>query len=267
VLYSSRSDADESEVLHPEGFGLRQAALVSIVVGLVCLAGLGVSAAGQEPAGFGGVWSYGVSWTYSPDSSHILIGDSEQREVWTLGGTYSHMLHQSPHFRFDYEAMVMPVWEERDPTVTGTEFFVGGQAVVTPLSPVRVVDVTSKPVGSILTANGTFAPVYALFGTQQTYAAAITPLGARASAMPRWRVQPTFALDLGFVFGSRVIPIDDGTAFNYMFAMGPGIQFYVGKRNSVRMEYVYRHFSNAGQGNQNPGVDQGVVRLTVSRHR
>jgi hypothetical protein len=85
--------------------------------------------------------------------------------------------------------------------------------------------------------------------------------------MPRWRLQPTFALDLGFVFGSRPIPIDDATAFNYMFAMGPGIQFYLGKRDSVRMEYVYRHFSNAGQGDQNPGVDQGVLRLTVSRHR
>jgi hypothetical protein len=267
VLYSSRSDADGLEALRPEGFGLRQAALVSIVAGLFCVSGLGVSAAGQEPGGFGGVWSYGVSWTYSPDSSHILIGDSEQRRVWTLGGEYSHLLHQGTRFRFDYEATVMPVWEERDPTVTGTEFFVSGQAVVTQLTPVRVVDVTNKPVGSILTANGTFAPVYALFGTENTYAAAITPLGARVSAMPRWRVQPTFALDLGFVFGSRSIPVDDAAAFNYMFAMGPGVQFYIGSHTSLRAEYVYRHMSNAGQGDQNPGLDQGVVRVTVSRHR
>jgi hypothetical protein len=33
------------------------------------------------------------------------------------------------------------------------------------------------------------------------------------------------------------------------------------------VEYIYRHVSNAGQGNQNPGVDQGVVRVTVSLHR
>jgi hypothetical protein len=267
VLYPFRSDADESEVLHPEGFGLRQAARVTIFVGFLCLSGLGNPIVGQEPGGFGGTWSYGFSTTYSPDSSHILIGDSEQRRIWTVGAAYSHLLHESPHFRFDYEAVVMPVWEERDPTVTGTEFFVSGQAIVTNQTPVRVVDVTNKPVGSILIGNGTYTPLYAMFGTQQTYGAAITPLGARVSAMPHWRLQPTFAIDLGFVFGSRAIPIDDGTAFNYTFAMGPGIQFYSDAHTSWRMDYVYRHFSNAGQGNQNPGVDQGVLRLTISRNR
>jgi len=221
----------------------------------------------QEPGGFGGVWSYGASWTYSPDSSHILIGESEQRQVWTLGGNYSHILSQGPRFRFDYEAAVMPVWEERDPTVTATEFFVSGQAIINQLTPARVVRVTNQPVGTALTGNGTFTPIYALFGTESTYAAAVTPLGVRVSAMPRWRVQPTFALDLGFVFGSRAIPIDDATAFNYTFALGPGIQFYSNAHTSWRVEYVYRHMSNAGRGDENPGLDQGVVRVIVSRHR
>ena len=242
LLYSSQSDAaDESEVLHPEGFGLRKAALVSIFAGFVCLSGLGNPVRGQEPGGFGG--------------------------VWTLGAEYSHVLRKGPRFRFDYEASVMPVWEERDPTVTGTEFFVSGQEIVTPQTPVRVVNITHLPVGNILTGNDSFAPVYALFGTENTYAAAITPLGARVSAMPRWRVQPTFAIDLGFVFSSRDIPIDDATQFNFSLAMGPGIQFYSDAHTLWRVEYVYRHFSNAGQGNENPGVDQGVVRVTVSRHR
>jgi hypothetical protein len=122
-------------------------------------------------------------------------------------------------------------------------------------------------VGTILTGDGAYAPVYAFFGAENSYAAAVTPLGARVSAMPHWRVQPTFALDLGFVIGARAIPIDDATRFNYMFAIGPGIEFYGGAHTSLRVEYVYRHFSNAGQGEENPGVDQGVVRLTVSRHR
>jgi hypothetical protein len=253
--------------MHPEGFGLRKAALVSIFAGFVCFFGQLNPVRGQEPGGFGGIWSYGVSGTYSPNSSHILIGESERRQVWTLGVNYSHVLRQGPRFRFDYEAAVIPVWEERDPTVTGTEFFASGQAIVTQQTPVRVVNVTNKPVGSILTGNGTYAPVYAFFGTANTYAAAVTPLGARVSVMPRWRVQPTFALDLGFIVGSRAIPIDDATQFNYTFALGPGFQFYSNAHTSWRVEYVYRHFSNAGQGSQNPGVDQGVVRLTMSRHR
>jgi hypothetical protein len=49
--------------------------------------------------------------------------------------------------------------------------------------------------------------------------------------------------------------------------MGPGLQFFTNRRTSMRVEYLYRHISNAGQGDQNPGIDQGVIRLTVSHHR
>ena len=246
---------------------MRKAALVPIVAGLVCLAGLTVPVLGQEPGGFGGVWSYGASGSFSPTSSHILIGDARLRQVWTLGANYSHLLLAGSRLRLDYEASVMPVWEERDPTVTGTEFFVGGQAIVTPQTPVRVVNETNQPVGAVLSGSGTFTPVYALFGTESTHAAAVTPLGARLTAMPRWRVRPSLALDLGFVISSRDLPIDNSSQFNYMFALGPGIEIYTDAHTSWRVEYVYRHASNAGQGNLNPGLDQAVVRLTLSHHR
>ena len=52
-----------------------------------------------------------------------------------------------------------------------------------------------------------------------------------------------------------------------MFALGPGIELYTDAHTSWRVEYVYRHASNAGQGNLNPGLDQAVVRLTLSHHR
>jgi Lipid A 3-O-deacylase (PagL) len=268
VLYPSRSGAaDESNLLHPEGLGLRKAALVSIFAGLISLPGLTAPVRGQETGGFGGVRSFGLSTTYAADSSHILIGESQQRRIWTIGVDYSRRLHQSPHFRLDYEGSILPVYEERDPTVTGTVFTVGGTPIVTPQAPVRVVSVTRDPVGSILTGSGATVPLYALFGTENTYAAAVTPLGARVSAMPHWRVQPSAALDVGFVFSSRDIPIDDSARFNYTIAFGPGVQFFADHHTSWRVEYIYRHVSNAGQGTQNPGVDQGVLRVTVSLHR
>lgn len=267
MLYSSQSDAaDESEVLHPEGSRLRKAARVWMFAVTLCASGWSISAVGQEHGGFGGVWSYGFSSSYGPNSSHILIGEADQRRVWTLGAEYTHVLRQGPRFRFDYEGSVMPLWEERDPTVIGTEFFVDGQAIVTPRSPVRVINITHQPVGNILAGNNSIVPLYALFGAENTYAAAVSPLGARVSALPHSRIQPSFALDLGFVVGSRAIPVDDATQFNYMFALGPGVQFFTSARTSLRMEYIYRHFSNAGQGAENPGVDQGVVRLTLSYH-
>ena len=246
---------------------MRKAALVSILAGFTCVLGWSVPGCGQEPGGFGGVRSFGLSTTYAADSSHILIGESQQRRIWTVGAEYSRLLRHGSHFRLDYEGSILPMYEERDPTVIGTVFSAGGTPIVTPQPPVRVVSVDYGPVGSILTGNGSNAPVYALFGRQNTYAAAITPLGARLSAMPRWRLQPTAALDAGFVVSARDIPVDNSAQFNYMIAFGPGVEFFGDNHTSWRVEYVYRHVSNAGQGNQNPGVDQGVLRITVSLHR
>jgi hypothetical protein len=122
-------------------------------------------------------------------------------------------------------------------------------------------------VGTAILGRGGAAPIYATFGRQNTYAAALVPLGGRLSALPRSRIQPSFAIDLGFVVSSRDIPIDDADQFNYLFSFGPGVQVYSNMRSSVRLEYIYRHISNAHQGYQNPGVDQGVFRVTLSRHR
>ncbi|MGA2897457.1 MAG: hypothetical protein ABSE27_07665 [Acidobacteriaceae bacterium] len=245
-----------------------QAALVSIFAALVSLAGWCAPARGQAVDGAGGVGrvqSYGFSTSYSKTSSHILIGDASQRRIWTLGAEYTHLLHQGERFRLDYEGSVMPLFEETDPTVTGTIFTNGGQSVITPQTPVRVIAVAHGPVGSAPVGVGLSVPLYALFGRQDTYAAAFSPLGARISALPRWRVQPSFALDLGFVVSARDIPVDEADRFNYMFSLGPGVQFFSSPQASVRVEYIYRHVSNAHQGYENPGIDQGVFRVTVSR--
>jgi hypothetical protein len=246
---------------------LRKVALVSMLAGVVFAAGSGHPLRGQEAGGYGGVRSFGFSSSYSPDSSHILIGDSGRRRIWTLGAEYTHLLHQSWRLRLDYEGQLMPLFEETDPTVIGTVFTSNGQAIVTPQSPVRVISTTNQPVGSVLAGSGQIVPLYALFGRQDTYAAAFAPLGVRATALPRSRLQPSFAVDLGFVVSARDIPVDDADQFNFMFAMGPGVQFFTDRHTSWRVEYIYRHVSNAGQGIQNPGIDQGVVRVTVSLHR
>jgi hypothetical protein len=242
---------------------LRKSVLVLVLA--ICW---NLSAHSQETTrGYGGVRSLGISTTYSPDSSHILIGDSGQRRIWTAGGEYSHRLLGTALLRLDYEGSIMPVFEETDPTVIGTLFTSSGVPIVTSQAPVRVLHTDDRPVGTVLAGNGATVPLYALFGKQNTYAAAVTPLGVRLSAMPRWILQPSLALDLGFVVSARDIPLDACSQFNYMFAVGPGLQFFNSAHTSLRAEYLYRHISNAGQGAQNPGIDQGVIRLTVSIHR
>ena len=165
---------------------------------------------------------------------------------------YTHLLHQGRRFRLDYEGSVMPLFEETDPTVTGTIFTNGGQSIITPQTPVRVVSVYRGPVGSRAHGRNRNVPLYALYGRQDTYAAAFSPLGARISALPRWRVQPSFAIDLGFVLSARDIPVDDADQFNFMFSFGPGVQFFTSPQASLRVEYIYRHVSNAGLGERTP---------------
>jgi len=221
---------------------------------------------GQEPGGVAGVQSVGLSTSYSPDSSHILIGLSQQRRTWTLGAEYTHRLGSGKRFRFDYEGSLQPLYEESDPTVIGTMTTIAGRTFVTPQTPVRVIFEDRGPVGVVTEGNGASAPIYAYYGRQNTYAAALSPLGARVSGFPRSRIQPSFAVDLGFVVSSRDLPVDLADQFNYMFSFGPGVQVFASPRSSMRLEYIYRHISNAHQGYQNPGVDQGVIRLTLSRY-
>ena len=233
---------------------------------VVGLSLLGTTCRGQEPSSFGGVQSFSFSTTYSPNSSHILLGDAEQRHVWTLGPEYKHLLYQGPHFRFEYEGSAM-LWEESDPTLIGTTFTLNGQVVVTSEPAQRVVNVDTAPITSVTIGSQAPIPVYALFGRQHTYAADVSPLGARVSAFPRSHVQPTFALDLGFVASPDDLPVDQSARFNYTFAVGPGIEFFKDRKTSWRVEYLYRHVSNAGKGFENPGIDQGVFRVTMSEHR
>jgi len=248
---------------------LRKARLVSIVAALSSLCGVaagGQQAVQQEGSRFDSAGSYGLTVSYSPDSSHILIGESEQRRVWTGGPEYTHRIGSTANFRFDYEASLL-FYQESDPTVTAIETTFNGVTTVTRQTPVRVITVDRGAVGHTVSSKGVSTPIYAFYGRQTTYAAAAAPLGVRIGLLQRARVQPSFAIDTGFLVGTRDIPIDGSDRFNFLFSFGPGVEVFASGRESVRLEYLFRHISNANLGPQNPGVDEGTFRLTLSRHR
>ena len=245
-----------------------KAAPVAILTGLSCLSGRSVSARAQETVRFGGRQSLGISSSYSPDSSHILIGESQQRRTWTGGIEYTHRLGHGQWVRWDYEGSIVPFYQESDPAVVAIRYTINGVGYTIPQSPpVRETNVDRGPVGFVTAPHGVTAPIYAVYGRQSTNGGAFSPLGARATWLQRFRIQPSFSLDLGFVVSTRDIPIDDADQFNYMFSFCPGVQVFANPRSSLRLEYIYRHISNAGQGNVNPGVDQGTFRLTVLSSR
>lgn len=201
----------------------------------------------------------GIDGTLAPDSSHILIGSAENRRTWTVGVDYSHFLWESNSFRFDYEASISPFFQERDPELVGASS--PGTTGITPLPPSRVVTVNDNPIGIAL---GGPVPIlqYPVYGTTKTYAFAFSPIGARVSTRAFHRIIPSFSVDLGAVASSRDLPVDQSANFNYLFSFGPGLGFYYSHQNGVRLDYIYRHMSNANSGISNPGVDQGVFRLT-----
>jgi hypothetical protein len=246
---------------------LLKAAPLQIFAVLATLSHWSLPAEAQQPHDFGGAQSLGITSSYSPDSSHILIGESQQRRTWTVGVEYTHILLRTRRVRWDYEASVLPFYQESDPTVVGIQYTIAGTTFTTPQTPTRVTTVNHGPIGYVTEPRGLSAPIYALFGRQSTNGGALAPLGARATLFQHRRIQPSFSLDLGFVVATRDLPIDNSDQFNYMFSFGPGIQVFANPLSSVRLEYIYRHISNAGQGNVNPGVDQGSFRLTLIRSR
>ena len=72
-----------------------------------------------------------------------------------------------------------------------------------------------------------------------------------------------------FVRGSsgKSGPVVEAAHCEYLFSFGPGLEFFADNKTSWRVEYIYRHMSNADEGDQNPGVDQGVFRVTLSLYR
>jgi hypothetical protein len=235
--------------------------LATIFLSLCFLGAFGVSVLAQE---LSGRQSFGISSTFAPDSSHILIGDAEQRRVWTAGLEYSRRLWGNGSLRLDYEGSVAPFFQERDPTLVAEYAIINGNQVIAPASGLRVVYANNDPVGG--GGFGNTIPLYPIYGSTKTYAFAMSPIGARISGFSSHRLQPTFSTDLGMLFSSRNLPVDDSASFNYLFSFGPGVEILRGN-GAIRLEYLYRHMSNGNAGYNNPGVDSGVFRLTLSRSR
>jgi len=224
------------------------------------------SALGQDIPKFGGKQSLGLTASYSTTSSHILIGVSEQRKTFTAGVEYTRRLWESGWARLDYRGEFNPFFRESDPVMVGYKTTISGNTI--PISSQRVIEVSHVALLCDIIEPITCNSIYPVYGPDEaTYAAAVSPIGERAVILPRRRLQPTFGMDIGVVISSRDIPVDSSAHLNYQFSFGPGVQAFVSRSKAVRLEYVYRHISNANSGTLNPGIDQGVFRLTLSRYR
>jgi opacity protein-like surface antigen len=247
---------------------MKSSALVGLAVFLFLLSS-GNAQVGDSQQ-FGRKNTFGVFFDYSNDSSHIVLGSSEGRKFTELGFQYEHRLRSGPHLVWKYTAEFRPLIAESD--LTSTETFVitsppPGQTTVS--DPVAVVacmpSLTSYsftvPDDPLLTYSGT---LQITCGRRWTYVEGLSPLGTRFNFLPRRRWQPTATILTGFLLSAKKIPIETGGSFNFMFQLGAGVEYFRTPTQSIRLEYQLQHFSNAYTADANPGVDNGLFKVTYT---
>ncbi len=213
--------------------------------------------------------SFGVFTAYSNDSSHILLGASEDRKLLEFGVSYSRRLLQNRIVTWQYDGELLPVALESDPVLHVTE------QELLPV-PGAVSSFSFIPYAACHAGSGidtyTLSGVVFSFkyvntcGRQWTIGEGMSPVGFRWNFTPRRRWQPLIEGHGGYMYSTQPIPVLQAGNFNFTFDMGAGVEIFRPKRaksqQSVRAEYRYHHISNHDTAGANPGIDNGVIQVT-----
>jgi hypothetical protein len=178
----------------------------------------------------------GFSW-FSPGGRW---GDVSNRRVYTTGIRRSRVLRSTDRLAIAYAAELVPVAviERTRPNSTDCWFADGGQHVCKIDHSQRVsVGAGGSPLGMRLYLNNS----------------------------GRWRAHATGAF--GAMLFSNHMPIVDSHLFNFTIEYGGGIEFGTGAGRHLTLGFKFNHFSNAGMGHFNPGLDANVVYLGLTQRR
>ena len=213
----------------------------------------------SEPQ-FSGLNTWGVFGEYSPTSSHIFLGVSEERRIVILGGEYARRLHLNRWMGLYYVAQVRPLVLEGDPAVVGYQD-VSSHQVVVRLPVAKRVDVVDRT--SVFPLPGNVQARF-FYERQWTYSAGVNPLGIKLNLGPRHRLQPVILGAAGCLVSTRDMPVDHASTFNFSFEFGAGFEWFYRPARSMRIDYRIHHISSAYIGTKNPGVDSGIFQVTYS---
>ncbi len=209
--------------------------------------------------------AYGFFFGFSNDSSHILLGEAENRKLLHIGASYGRRLLLSRFLDWQYNGELLPVALEGDPL---------SRFVVQQTSPVvdTVISATDplvscSPINSSYSyvADGvTYAGTVSIScrGRRWTVGEAMSPVGFKWNLLPSHKAQPFFIGHGGYMYSTQPIPISLAGSFNFTFDFGAGIEFYRSHTQSLRAEYRYHHISNHNTAQENPGIDSGLLQLT-----
>lgn len=209
----------------------------------------------------------GIFGAFSGDSSHILLGEAENRMLLNLGVAYSRRLLINHTVNWQYDAEIVPVALESDPlsivveqqtkpTAARYSYNAGPIAFCSPFTtPYSEID----PVTGIA-YSGTIS--VSCHGRRWVVGEAISPAGLRWNFLPQHKLQPLIDAHGGYMYSTKPIPLDDAGSFNFTFDIGAGLELYRSRNRSFRVEYRYHHISNNNSAQLNPGIDNGLIQVT-----
>jgi hypothetical protein len=210
---------------------------------------------------------FGILAAWSPDSSHILMGEAENRILINLGGSYSRRLLINHVMSWQYDAELMPIVLESDPISTG----VTDQTLPTPGTYVfangPVVQCLSQATSYDVTVNGvtyTGTETIRCTGRRWTIGEAMSPVGFRWNFRPRRPIEPFLDGHGGLMYTTQPIPVTAAGSFNFTFDFGAGVELYRSARRSIRAELRFHHISNHDTATANPGIDNVLYQVTYA---
>jgi hypothetical protein len=210
--------------------------------------------------------SFGIFGAYSGDSSHMLLGTTENRKLLDFGVAYGHKLVLNRIVNWQYNGELLPIALESDPE---------GLETIDWTSPgVYTESATFVPVGPCIPSSGTYSITingksYSYTNTvtcsrRWTIGEGISPVGFQWNFIPRHKLQPFFIGHGGYMYSTRPIPAPEAGSFNFTFDFGAGFELYRSRTKSIRTEYRFHHISNHNTAQANPGIDSGLFQVTYA---
>lgn len=213
--------------------------------------------------------TFGILGEYSNDSSHILLGDSQNRKLLDFGGSYSRRVLLNRFVDGQYMLEVRPIMLESDPLFQQTLT----QTSPPPERTLPPINLTfpqachpSSTTYSGTSEGTTYTETVTITCSQRqwTFGEGFSPIGFKANLLPRHHIQPVFTALGGYMFSTKPIPISAAGSWNFTFEFGAGFEFYRSATHSIRAEYRFHHISNADSADANPGIDNQLIQVTYA---
>ena len=214
--------------------------------------------------------TFGIYVEYSNDSSHMVLGIAEDRKLVALGGSYALRLWRSHVGDLRYIVEARPVLMVSDPVMHST-------VTITPIVPPGAPSTSiSQTEPTTACHPGTYqetvqfpnesldVKVIDTCDRRWVFAQGFSPVGFQYGFRPGHRLQPLLTSTAGYVFSTTPIPVSNAGSFNFTFDMGVGLEWFRTRNQSIQFEYRYHHISNHFTADANPGVDNGVFKLTYA---